>query len=83
MESIHINPQRRAELEEYARRRGQDAEAALDEALATYLEWERQDFAQAAEGIRRGSDDVQAGRSDLVPKFLLICGGSMTFRDEK
>ena len=39
-----VKPERKAELEEYARRRGKDPEAALDEALATYLEWERQDL---------------------------------------
>lgn len=70
MGSININAQRRAELEEYARRRGQDTETALDEALAAYLEWERQDFEQASEGVRRGYEDVKAGRtrpaSDVV-----------------
>jgi predicted transcriptional regulator len=70
MESIHINPQRRAELEEYARRRGQDAETALDEALAEYLEWERQDFTQATEGIRRGYEDVKAGRTRPASEVL-------------
>jgi hypothetical protein len=45
-----------AQLREYAQRRGQDLVVALDEALATYLEWERQDFDEAVEGIRRGHD---------------------------
>jgi predicted transcriptional regulator len=70
MEPIHINSQRRAELEEYAQRRGQDPETALDEAIATYLEWERQDFAQAAEGVRRGYEDVKAGRTRPAPEVL-------------
>ena len=70
MGSININPQRRAELEEYAKRRGQDAETALDEALASYLEWERQDFTQAAEGIRRGYEDVKAGRTRPAAEVL-------------
>src|SRR5438093_11733568 len=46
LETIPLKPERKAQLEEYAKRRGQDPETALDEALATYLEWERQDFAQ-------------------------------------
>ena len=70
MGSIHINSERRAELEEYAKRRGQDAETALDEALANYLEWERQDFAQTAEGIRRGYEDVKAGRTRPTSEVL-------------
>jgi len=60
---IAINPERRAQLEAYARRRGQDTAAALDQALAEYLEWERQEFEEAVEGIREGYEDVQAGRT--------------------
>lgn len=41
---IPLKPERRVQLEEYAQRHGQDPAAALDEALAAYLEWERQDF---------------------------------------
>ncbi len=70
MESIHISPQRRAELEEYARRRGQDAETALDDVLGTYLDWEREDFAQATEGIRRGHEDLSAGRTRPASEVL-------------
>jgi predicted transcriptional regulator len=43
---------------------------ALDDALATYLEWERQDFAEAVEGIRRGYEDVKAGRTRPASEFL-------------
>jgi predicted transcriptional regulator len=70
MELMPLKPERKAELEEYARRRGQDAETALDEALATYLEWERQDFAQAVEGIRRGHEDVTANRTRPASEVL-------------
>lgn len=41
MDMIPLKPERKAQLEEYAKRRGQDPAAALDDALATYLEWER------------------------------------------
>ena len=58
MELMPIKPERKAELEEYARRRGQDPETALDEALAAYLEWEREDSTQAVQGIRRGMEDT-------------------------
>ena len=67
---IPLKPERRAQLEEYAKRRGQDPASALDEALAAYLEWERQDFVEATEGIRRGYEDVNAGRTRPAAEFL-------------
>jgi hypothetical protein len=38
MDMIPLKPERLAQLEEYAQRHGQDPAAALDDALATYLE---------------------------------------------
>ena len=70
MEMIPLKPERKAQLDEYAQRRGQDAVTALDEVLAIYLEWERQDFAQAVEGIRQGYKDVEDGRSRPASEFL-------------
>jgi predicted transcriptional regulator len=70
MDMIPLKPERKAELEEYAKRRGQDTATALDDALATYLEWERQDFAEAVEGVRRGYEDVKAGRTKPATEFL-------------
>ena len=70
MDTISLTPQRKAQLEEYARRRGQDPVAALDEALASYLEWEQQDFEEAVQGIRVGYEDVKAGRTRPVAEFL-------------
>ncbi len=70
MDAIPLKPERRAQLEEYAKRRGQDPAAALDDALAAYLEWERQDSAEAVAGIRRGYEDVSAGRTRPAPDFL-------------
>jgi predicted transcriptional regulator len=63
MGSILLKPERLAQLEEYAHRRGQDPEAALDDVLADYLEWERQDYREPVEGIRQGQADLQAGRT--------------------
>jgi predicted transcriptional regulator len=70
MNTIPLKPERMAQLQEYAQRRGQDPVVALDEALATYLEWERQDFDEAVEGIRRGHEDVKAGRTRPAAEFL-------------
>ncbi len=47
---------------DYAHRHGQDLAAALEDVLAEALEWERQDYAEAVEGIRKGYADFQAGR---------------------
>jgi predicted transcriptional regulator len=62
MEMMPLKPERKAEIEEYAKRRGLDLVTALDEALAAYLDWERKDFSESVEGIRRGLEDVRAGR---------------------
>ena len=70
MDMIPLKPERRAQLEEYAQRHGQDPATALDEALGTYLDWERQDFEKAVEGIRKGFEDVKAGRTRPASEFL-------------
>ena len=70
IEMISLTPERQAQLEEYAQRRGQDPAAVLDEALAAYLEWERQDFEEAVQGIRQGYEDVKAGRTRSAVEFL-------------
>ena len=54
MDTIPINPKRKA----------------LDDALAAYLEWERQDYLGAAEGIRKGYSDVSAGRTRPAAEFF-------------
>ena len=41
MDVIPIKPERKAQLEEYSQRQGQDTAAALDNVLAEYLDWER------------------------------------------
>jgi predicted transcriptional regulator len=70
MDMIPLKPERKAQLEEYAQRHGQDPAAALDEALGAYLEWERHDFEEAVEGIRQGHADVKAGRTRPAADFL-------------
>jgi predicted transcriptional regulator len=70
MEMMPVKPERKAQLEEYAQRHGQDTTAALDEVLATYLEWERQDYEESVQAIRRGYEDVKAGRTRPTAEFL-------------
>jgi len=62
MDTMPLKPERMAQLEEYAQRHGQDPATALDDALAAYLDWERQDYQEAVEGIRQGYADFKAGR---------------------
>jgi len=70
METLPVKPERLVQLEELARRRGKSTTDALDDVLADYLEWERQDYQEAVEGIRQGYEDVKAGRSAPADQFL-------------
>ena len=70
METLPVKPERLAQLEDLARRRGKSTADALDDALAEYLEWERQDYQEAVEGVRRGYEDVKAGRTKPAEQFL-------------
>jgi len=70
MDSVPVKPERLAQLEEFARRRGKNTADALDDALADYLEWERQDYQEAVEAVRKGHEDVKAGRSVPAGEFL-------------
>ena len=44
METVPVKPERLAQLEDLARRRGKSTADALDDVLAVYLELERQDY---------------------------------------
>jgi predicted transcriptional regulator len=63
MEMVPLTPERKAQLDDYAQRHGQDTAAALDDILADALEWEQQDYREAVEGIREGYADLKAGRT--------------------
>ena len=70
METVSVKPERLAQLEDLARRRGKSTADALDDVLADYLEWERQDYQEAVDGIRQGYEDVKVGRSMPAEEFL-------------
>ncbi len=70
VETVPVKPERLAELEEFARRRGKSTADALDDALADYLEWERQDYQETVNAVRQGYDDVKAGRTEPAGPFL-------------
>jgi predicted transcriptional regulator len=62
MDMMPVKPERKAQLEDYAQRHGQDEVTALDDVLANYFAWEQQEYQEAAEGIREGLADIEAGR---------------------
>jgi predicted transcriptional regulator len=70
MDAISLKPERRAQLEAFAHERGKDPAEALDDALAAFFDGELRDFEEAAEGIRRGYEDAQAGRHRSASAFL-------------
>src|SRR4029077_16229714 len=77
MDMLPLKPERKAQLEEYARRRGMDPAAALDDALAAYLEWECQDFGEAVEGTRQGWKAVQSAAVSDSSSSLNETGSSL------
>jgi predicted transcriptional regulator len=70
MQTLPVKSERLAQLEEFARRRGKSTADALDDVLADYLEWERQDYQEAVVGGRQGLEDAKAGRSKPASQFL-------------
>jgi predicted transcriptional regulator len=70
METVPISPERKKQLDDYARRHGQDAATALDEVLGEWLAEERKDFEESVEAIRRGFEDVRAGRTRPAVEFF-------------
>lgn len=63
MDMVPIRPERKAELERFALEHGQSPADALDDAIASYLDWQKQDFEETLKGIRQGYEDVRAGRT--------------------
>ncbi len=70
MEMLPITPERKAQLEDYARRHGQDTAAALDEVLENYFDWERDDYPESVEAVPEAYEDVKAGRTQPAAEFL-------------
>jgi len=66
MDVIPIRPERKAQLEDYAQRHGQEPAVALDDVLAAALEWEQQDYQESVEGIRQGYAEFKAGQARAV-----------------
>jgi len=67
---VPLKPEGKAQLEEYARRHGQDPAAALDDVLAAYFNQEQQDYAETVQAVQEAYEDVKAGRTRPAAEFL-------------
>jgi predicted DNA-binding protein len=70
LDMLPVTPERKAQLDDYARRHGKETASALDEVIANYLEWEQQDYQESVEAILKGYEDVKAGRTRPASEFL-------------
>ena len=70
MEALTLKPERKAQLEEYAQRRGMALLDALDDLLAAQLEQETLDFKESLAAVRRGYADMKAGRTKQAAEFF-------------
>jgi predicted transcriptional regulator len=58
---VNLSPELEAQLREKAIRQGQDINTVASELLASILQEEAQDAAEAVKGIQHGLDDFSAG----------------------
>ncbi len=78
MELVPITSERKMQLDDYARRRGQDPAAALDEAVASFLDWDLRETAETLGSVEAAYQSVRAavrmavraGRTRPASEFL-------------
>ncbi|WP_309745053.1 MULTISPECIES: hypothetical protein [unclassified Chamaesiphon] len=59
---VTLSPELEEQLREKTIRQGQDINLVAAELLASVLEWETQDSAEAIVGIQQGLDEFDAGK---------------------
>jgi hypothetical protein len=64
-----VKPERKAQLEAYAKERGQNAADALDDALEAYMADARDDD-ETVQAALEGYEDVKAGRTQPLEEFF-------------
>lgn len=67
---VPLKPERKAELDDYARRHGQAPADALDEVLADALAWERQEYDETVVAVTEAYQSVKAGKTRPAEEFL-------------
>ena len=70
MEMVPLTAERKAQLDAYAARHGQDAASALDRVLAEALEWDKQEYEKSVAAIHQGYEEVKAGRTQPAAEFF-------------
>jgi hypothetical protein len=70
METLPITPERKAQIEAYAKEHGQSAADALDELIADQLEWRQREYDETVQGSLRGYADVKAGRTSSAEEVF-------------
>ena len=70
MQPITLKPERQAELDDYAKRHRTDPETALDNALAEYFDWERQEREETVQALVEAEEEIKAGRTRPASEFL-------------
>lgn len=63
MDMMPVKPERKAQVEAYAKEHGQSAAEALDDLLAAQLEADQREYDETVQGALRGYEDVKAGRT--------------------
>ncbi len=71
MEMMPVKPERKAQLETYAKEHGQSPAEALDALLAAQLEAEQREYDETVQGALSGYEDVKAGRTSSAEE---VCG---------
>jgi predicted transcriptional regulator len=66
---ITLSPELETLLLDRAAQQGQEVNLVASELLASVLEWQEQDSAEAIEGIQRGLDDFEVGRFRNFQEF--------------
>jgi len=70
MEMVPLTPERKAQLDEYAQRRGEASAQVLDEVLADALAWEQQEYEETVVAATQAYESVKAGRTRSAEEFL-------------
>ena len=69
MEMMPVKPERKAQLEAFAREHGRDAAAILDDAIEAYMK-NALDYDKTIQPALEGYEDVKAGRTEPLEECL-------------
>ncbi len=66
---VTLSPELEALLRQRADQQGQDVSLVASELLARILQWEKQDYEEAIQGIQQGLDDFETGKFRTFEDF--------------